>query len=78
MALPSPSPIECYLHDINVLSDAEIEAKYYTSGIAIARYPVPAILTPTFDSLFELGSITAENGWPVEAVFDLIPITRRR
>lgn len=35
--------LEQYLHDMSVMSDAQIEAKYYTTGIAWPRYPVPAI-----------------------------------
>ena len=44
MSLPKPDILEQFLHDVNVLEDDEIEAKYYTSGIALPRYPMPSVI----------------------------------
>lgn len=43
--LPKPNAVETYLHDVDHMEDHELEAKYYTSGIAAPRYPMPAIPT---------------------------------
>lgn len=42
----------------------------YMRGEYPAHYPVPAIRTRTFNSLYKLGYTSAENKFDVDAVFE--------
>lgn len=42
----------------------------YALGITKPNYPMPAIRTRTFDSLYKLGYVSAENRFDVNTVFE--------